>query len=163
MKYILAVLLAIIAGIAAYYFLFQSEEAKIKKRFSLLSEYVEKQGNENKLVTMAKAKKIGSLFTENATFSFPERSVEKTLTRDEIVIHAASVIGQYIEMSLKFNDMDIEVHKNDSATVRTDATVKGKISTGEYVKDDHEISCLLIKTEDEWLFSEIQIVEVFNK
>jgi hypothetical protein len=39
----------------------------------------------------------------------------------------------------------------------------GKLTTGEYINEIHELECVLIKIEDDWLFSEIKIVDVLEK
>jgi hypothetical protein len=57
----------------------------------------------------------------------------------------------------------VVVVRKESANAVLTAKLSGKLTTGEYVNEIHELECVLIKIEEDWLFSEIKIVDVLEK
>ncbi len=55
------------------------------------------------------------------------------------------------------------VVRKESANAVLTAKLCGKLTTGEYINEIHELECVLIKIEEDWLFSEIKIVDVLEK
>jgi len=47
--------------------------------------------------------------------------------------------------------------------VNLTASMKGKLTTGEFVEDLHDLKCKLQKIEDIWRLKEIEIVEVLKR
>ncbi len=73
------------------------------------------------------------------------------------------VLSQYIELSLRFYDIEINIPEKRLANAVLTAKLSGKLTSDEYVNEIHELECVLIKIEDNWLFSEIKIVDVLEK
>ncbi len=64
---------------------------------------------------------------------------------------------------MEFYDFVIGFPEEGFADVNVTARMTGKLTTGEYVDDIHELKCKLKKTEDIWLLREIEVVEVLKK
>jgi hypothetical protein len=163
LKYIIIVVLVVGAGIFAYNHFFQSEESKIKKRFDLFSKWGSKDSVENKLITANRVNNIKTLFAENCNIQAPAYSVSRNYKPQDISSIALMVLSQYFELSLRFYDIEINIPEKESANAVLTAKLSGKLTTGEYVNEIHELECVLIKIEEDWLFSEIKIVDVLEK
>lgn len=155
--------LAVIAGIIAFFWFYQSDEAKIKKRFTTISEQAEKDASENELTAALKAKKISDLFGPSCRVDIPSESVSKTIPKDEIPAHVLAARARYSKLTLKFYDIEIKFPENNVADVDLTASVDARTASGEPVNDIHEVRCTLNKIEKDWFFSKIEEVKVLEK
>ena len=162
-KNILIAGLVIIVGAAAAFYLFQSEEKKVKKQFHLLSEWVSKDAGEN-LITMArKTKSIGTLFAESCVLKSPFESVSGTYTPEEIVSYAARGRIHCSQLSLKFYDIRIRFPEKGLARATLTFKLTGRSTWGESFDETRELECSLKKIDKKWLFSDFEVVEVLRK
>ena len=162
-KYIVAAGVVLAAGIIAFFIFFQSEEAKVKKQFSVLAEKMKKTEKEAPLVAAAKANRTKELFAETCTVHAPAYSFSRDISSQDLPALVFTTRSRYSEISLEFYDFVIEFPAKDSAHVNLTASMTGKLTSGEYADDIHELKCKLKKTEDIWLFKEIEVVEVLKK
>ncbi len=163
LKYIIIVVLAVGAGMFAYNHFFQSEEAKVKKRFNLLSKWTSKDSGENKLATASRANNLKLLFAESCYIQASTYSVSRNYKPQDISSIALMVLSQYSKLSLRFYDIEINISEKESANVVLTAKLSGKLTTGENVTGVHELECVLNKIENNWLFNEIKIIDVLEK
>ena len=162
-KNILIAGLVIIVGAVAAFYLFQSEEKKVRKQFRLLSEWVSKDAGENLIVMAHKTKSIGTLFAENCRLKSPFESISGVYTPEEITSYAARGRIHCSQLSLKFYDLSIRFPEKSVARVTLTAKLAGRSSSGESFDETREIECSLKKVEKRWLFSEFEVVEVLRK
>lgn len=163
LKYIVLVVLIVGIAIFAYNHFFQSEEAKVKKQFDLLSKWITKDSAENKLVTASRVNNIKTLFAENCHIEAPAYSVSRNYKPQDISSIALMILSQYSKLSLRFYDIEINIPEKASAYAVLTAKLSGKLTTGEYADEIHELECSLSKIEDDWLLSEIKIVDVLER
>ena len=162
-KYIVIAGAVLVAGIIAFIIFSQSEEAKVKKQFNFLAEKMNKTPNETPLISVARANRIKNLFAETCTVHAPAYSFSRNISSQDLSSLVLTTRSRYSEMSLEFYDFVIEFPEEGSADVNLTASMTGKLTTGEYVDDIHELKCKLKKTEDIWLLKEIEVVEVLKK
>ncbi|MGD8984820.1 MAG: hypothetical protein PVH99_08985 [Desulfobacteraceae bacterium] len=162
-KYIVIAGAVLVAGIIAFIIFHQSEEAKVKKQFNFLAEKMNKTPNETPLISVARANRIKNLFAETCTVHAPAYSFSRNISSQDLSSLVLTTRSRYSEMSLEFYDFVIEFPEGGSADVNLTASMTGKLTTGEYVDDIHELKCKLKKTEDIWLLKEIEVVEVLKK
>ena len=162
-RHIIIALLIAGIGAVAFFVFFQSEESKVKKQFKFLSEKVSKEPGEKKLAMAVKAKQLQTLFAENCGLSVPSYAISGNYTPRDVSDLALAAFSQYSKISLKFYDMNIEITENNIARVRVTANLTGKLATGEYIDETHELKCILKKAESSWLFSDFEVVEVLEK
>jgi hypothetical protein len=155
--------LIIIAGAVAAFYLFQSEEKKVRKQFRLLSEWVSKDAGENLIIMAHKTKSIGTLFDESCKLKSPFESISGIYTPEEISSYAARGRLYCSQLSLKFYDISIRFPEKGLAKVTLTAKLTGRSSSGEHFDETHELECSLKKIEKRWLFSEFEVVEVLRK
>jgi uncharacterized protein YchJ len=162
-KNIIIVCIVIAGGLAAFFILFQSDEAKIKKRFKEMSEQVEKEGNEHDILAAAAARKIENMFTGSVHIEIPSYSVSQSFPKGEISPHALYARAQFNKMTLKFRDVEIEFPEENRAVVSVTGIFKAITKANERVDEVHEVECSFKKIEDEWFFSGITQVEVLER
>lgn len=162
-KYILIAAMIVVAGIWATIFFFPSEEKKVKKQFSLLSEWISKDPNESTLTMARKVKNIGTLFAERCELREPVYPLSGSYTREEITSIALRGRAHFFDLSLKFYDLNISFPEEGVARVTLTGKLTGKSTSGEQMDETRELECLLRKIENQWLFSQLEVVEVLKK
>jgi hypothetical protein len=162
-KHFLISLLIVIVGIGALVFFFPSEEKRVKKQFALLAERISKDSGENAFVMAQKVKNIGALFAESCDLKEPVHSLSGSYTREEITSIALRGRAYFLNLSLKFYDLNISFPEKEEARVNLTAKLTGKTTSGEYIDEIHELVSILKKIEKKWLFSQFEVVEVLKK
>jgi len=162
-KYILVAVLIIAAGVVAGSYLFQSEEKRIKKQFSLLSEWASKDSNETPFGMARKLQRIGTLFAERCEIKTHLESLSGSYTPEEISGYAARGRTLFSGLHLRFSDLKIEFPEVEAASVSLAARLTGRLTNGEYVDESHELESTLKKTGKKWLFTSFVMVEVLKK
>jgi len=162
-KYMVITGAVLAAGIIAFFIFSQSEEAKVKKQFSVLAEKIKKTEKETPLVAAAKANRIKALFAETCTVHAPAYSFSRDISSQDLPSLVLTTRSRYSKMSLEFYDFAIEFPEEGSAQVSLTARILGKLTTGKDVDDVHELRCKLQKREELWLLKEIEVVEVLEK
>jgi hypothetical protein len=158
---IAAVILSI--GIGVYLLFSQSEADKVKMQFEFIAEKINKDSNESPIIAAANANKIKEVFTDPFTVQAPAFDVFREASTDEISPFILAMRARYSEIALKFYDYVIEFPSKKTASVSVTQRMRAKLPTGENVEDINELSCQLIKVDDIWLITEIEIVEVLEK
>jgi hypothetical protein len=153
----------LIVGIGAIFFFFPNEEKKVKKQFTLLSEWVSKDYGENTFIMAQKVKNIGALFMESCELEEPVHSLSGSYTRDEITGMALRGRAHFSNLSLKFYDLNISFPEKGVAKVTLTGKLTGKSTFGEYLDETRELAFQLRKIEKKWLFSRFEVVEVLRK
>lgn len=162
-KTIVITVVAAVIGIAAFMVFSQSEEAKIKKQFKVLSEQFTKKRSESKLTSAAKAKRIKRLFAKTIGLQIPQYSIAKELDRRDLPAYILVGRAKFSEVKLKFHDIMIDFQTSDKAKVSVTATLVGGIETNEHIDEVHELECVLDKVEEDWFFRRIEVVEVLKR
>jgi len=162
-KYLLVGVLILVVGIVAGITLIPSEEKRVRKQFSLLSQWVSKSSEENAFTMLQKMKNIGTLFDEHCEMKIPDQSLSGIYTRQEVSTYAGSARSYISELDLKFHDLRIIFPEEEIARVNLTARLTGKSTAGERVDETRELECVLRKIDKQWLFSQIEVIEVLKK
>lgn len=162
-KYILVSMLMVVVGIMVIITLLPSEEKRVKKQFQLLSEWVSKSPEENALTMLQKMKNIGALFNEHCEMKIQDQSLSGSYTRQEISAYAGSARSYLSQLDLKFYDLRILFPEKETARVDLTARVTGISTAGERVDETRELECVLRKVDRQWLFSQVEVVEVLKR
>jgi hypothetical protein len=153
----------LVAGLIAFFMVSQSEEAKVKQQFEFLAEEIGKTPGESQIIAAVKANRIREAFTETCNIHAPAYSFSRDISSDELPTLALTARSGYAEISLKFYDFVIDFPGKGTAQVNVTARMEGKLKTGEFIEDLHELKCKLQKIEDIWRLKEIEMVEVLKK
>jgi hypothetical protein len=163
MKYLIVALLIAMVGVSAAFLFFPSEEKKVKKRFTLLSEQTSKDSGENTFIMANKIKGISALFGENCNFTVSDYSLSGNYTREEISGIAFRGRTHFSTLNLKFYDLKVSFPEKGLAQVNLTARLTGRSVYGEQVDETRELICLLKNVEKKWLFSSLEVIEVLRK
>jgi ABC-type multidrug transport system fused ATPase/permease subunit len=155
--------LLVAGAVIAFMLFFQTDEAKIKKKFNALAKKIDKPADESDLMAAAAANRIEKMFGKSIRIEIPSYSVDKTFPRNEISPHVLYARSQYIEMKIKFHDFQFQFPKEDTAQVNLTAVFKATTISDEPVDEVHEVECILEKIDDEWLFTGIKGVDVLER
>ena len=162
-KHLIIAVLAVGIAVWAAFYVFQSEERKVKKPFHLLEGWVSKEGGENAFVMAHKTQSIGSLFAQEFELRTEIDSVSGSYAPEEVSSLAARGRLMFSSLSLKFSDFDVKFPEEGTAKVILVAALKGKSTAGEYMDETHELECILKKIDKKWLFSYVEMVQVLKK
>ncbi len=162
-RYLLIGMLMVILGIVIAITVFPSEEKRVKRQFSLLSEWVSKSPEENAFILLQKMRNIGSLFDEHCELKTDYPSLSGSYTREEISTYVGSARSHVSRLSLKFYDLQIVFPEKDVAKVTLTARLTGRFTAGEQMDEIRELECRLRKIEKKWLFGQIEVIEVLKK
>ncbi|OGP88878.1 MAG: hypothetical protein A2156_02435 [Deltaproteobacteria bacterium RBG_16_48_10] len=158
--------LILLTGILVVFYLFPSEEKKVRKQFDLLSQYVSKKPGEDLFSMANRIKNMGKLFAEDCEFKIegdPFYSFSGKYSREEVSGYALRGRSYFSDLSLKFHDLKIEFPEKGLAKVNLTARLAGKSTARESVDEARELQCLLKKIEKKWLFSSFEVVEVLKR
>ena len=162
-KYIVTTLLVVILAIVVWVYLVQSDTKKIKKQFDSLSKLVSKEPGENPITMATKAKNIATLFAETCELTNPIDGLTETYTPAEMSSYAANSRIAFAELSLNFFDLNVEFPETGLARVTLTGNLKGRLMSGNIIDETREVQCVLKKIGRNWLFSEIEVVEVLKR
>ncbi len=162
-KHLLVLILIVILGIVVVITLIPSEEKRVKKQFQLLSNWVSKSPEENALTVLHRMKSIGNLFDEHCALQIEDRSLSGSYTRQEIATYAGGARSYVSQLDLKFYDFRITFPEKEIANVNLTARVMGRSTAGERIEETREVECVLRKMDKQWLFSQIEVIEVLKK
>ena len=163
LKYILFFFVIAGLGLLAARHFSQSEEKRVRKQFDLLSEYVSKDSDENAIALANKMQKLGSLFGDTCELQVAVELLSGTYTREEIASYAARTRARFQKVSLGFHDLEVAFPEDGHAKVTLTARLTGQTRAGEQMRETRELECLLKKSENEWLFTHIAVIEVLRK
>jgi hypothetical protein len=162
-RYLVVGALIVVVGIVVAITLIPSEEKRVKRQFSLLSEWVSKSSEENAFTMLQKMKNIGTLFDERCEMKIPDQSLSGSYTRQEVSTYAGSTRSYLSQLDLKFYDLHIIFPEKGIARVNLTARLTGSSTTGERMDETRELECVLRKIDKQWLFSQIEVIEVLKK
>jgi len=158
--------MVIVIGTLAAFYLFPSEEKRVRKQFDLLSQYVGKEPGEDAFSMANRIQNIRWLFAENCEFKFESdrlSSFSGNYTREEVAAYALRRRSYFSILTLKFYDLKVELPERGMARVHVTARLTGRSVAGENVDEARELMCGLNKIEKKWLISAIEVVEVLKK
>jgi len=151
------------AAVIIFFLFFQSDEAKIKKKFHKLAERVEKNGAEHDLIAAKKAHEIEQMFFGTVRIQIPSYKVDKTFPRSEISPHVLYARSLYQNISLTFHDFQFEFPTEENAIVEVTGVLEATTRSGQPVNEIHEAKCSLKKVDGKWMFTGIRGVQVLER
>ncbi len=166
LRYILLGIVILLIGFFSWKYFFPNEEKKVIKQFELLSQYVEKVAEEDILSAANRMKNISQLFADPCEFKIegdPSYSFIGSYSRDEIKGYTLRGRSYFSELSLRFDDYNIEFPEKNMAQVRLTGRLTGRSTAGEKVDEVRELLCILNKVGKAWLFSRLEVIEALKR
>lgn len=158
------VVIALVAGAAYFlYNFFMSDEKKVISQLDKLAQLVSKEGEEPALMMAQRIRGVADLFAETCQFSSDARHVSRTFRPDEITSHTASARANFLNLSLKFYDINVDFPEEGLARASLTAILTGLGKSDELFDETHELEVEFVKSEKGWLIQRIRAVEVLQK
>jgi hypothetical protein len=140
-----------------------SEETRVIKQFDRLSERVSRDSEETIIETARKAHSIASLFSSDCVVVTDEPALSGAYGREDMANRVSQVRSSFTRLRLRFHDLAVELDGPGSATAVVTGRVTGWTRYQERVDESREVVCTLKKTDGEWLFSRIEVVDVLER
>ena len=162
-KYLIPAVVMVLSLLACFY-IYPSEEKKIKKQLALLSEYSSKDGGESAFAMARRLDHLGALFADRVDLKAPGYELSGIHTRREIVNLAARARVVFSQMTLKFHDVSVAMSGDERAMVSATGRLKGMSAKGDSVDEVQDLDLTFQKDgEGRWLFTAVEVVEVLKK
>lgn len=157
------VIVIVVAAVFSYYHLFATEEAKIRREFRQLGKWASKSAGDTKVVLAAQINRIKQKFAEECLFTFQANDSEHRVTHQDISTRLFAMLSQYTTTKLSFYDFSVTIVNDQTAQVRVTADFQGQLTSGQSTFETHEIECLMIKTDQHWILTEITLIDVLQR
>jgi hypothetical protein len=163
-KPVIILISIIVIGIILFLFFIQSEERQVRKRFKAFARTASTQLENSPLIVAGKSKKISKFFAQTCKIEAPEYNVSRNYSQTDIHAIAFQFLKRRSELKLKFIDLQVEIPEKGTAIAISTVRIIGKVKSGEeYVEENREIECRLKKINDEWLFVNVELIDVLTK
>ena len=160
---IIIAIVIVAAGLFGYWYFSESEEDRVKERFTLLAKRVEKKGDEPVMKMALRVRGIGALFARTCVIESNRMELSGTHSPDNINTLAAAISMRFKKLSIKFVDIRVGFPQKGLAKATLTATLKGLSKSEGLIKETHEIEVELIDVDGDWYFSRISMIEVLEK
>lgn len=153
---LLAAVLA--AGVWLWTVLFPGPEKVIRKVLAAIARDATSSPNQNPLVSVANAQKLGGYFSQDVEveLNLPGRLQQTFNGRNEIVQTAAGVSSSTKGLKVQFLDVNVKVG-TDKQSATAELTLKAQL-TGDKDYIVQEMKVALQKTDGHWLIKRVETV-----
>ena len=169
MNKVVLVVLALAAAVAgAWYWLLPSEEARVRKTFTEVAAALEKNGVEENLETIRKAKRAVALVEPGCTF---ELAVGEESRRFTLSTVAADITQQVVayrmnvsRVHMSFEDLKVTLTGTDTAEAACDFFYEGD-GFGWGGRDARTLEATLRKDPESgrWRFARVRVANIIEK
>lgn len=156
------VLLVMCVVVGGVFFLLPSEEKKILKNLSSLSEYCSVTKKESVLGTLQKAALAAKLCTTPCKVQIDSLKLDDELSQNQITDHILMLKKRLSHTIFSFQDTTIVILGENQAEVTTTLHLKSE-SKDKSFSDAYELDIKVEKTGGDWRFSSFTVVEFMKK
>ena len=159
-----AILVLVLAagGAAAWYFLRDSDEVKIRRTLRELCSLATKGSGEKTASGLLKIRQVESLFAPRCHFNFKHEMFSGELSDTEIASTLARFRALFSTVSVKMRGLEITVEPPDSASAVFTGILEGRMKDGRTVSEVRDLFCSLKRIDDRWKVDRITVREVLE-
>ena len=158
-----AALLLVVAAVWTGSHCSQSEKKRVRKQFERVAELVSRDHDETIFAAARKARSIASLSSDDCVVVAEEPSLSGMHGREDVAGRVTQIRSRFARLRLRLDDLEVEIDRPDSATAVVTGRVTGWTRYQERVDESREVHCTLTKTDGEWLFARIEVVDVLER
>lgn len=162
-KRLLLIAAMVVAVVVLVMRLLPSEEKRVVRQFDRFSSWASKDQDEKPLKMTENIQKLKSLFADQCELRTDMESLGGQYSPEQIASYAMQARAYFVEVSLSFHDISVEIQEGDRAVVRLTARLQGDSVAEEKVGEVRELECELQKIGGTWLFKKIMVVEVLER
>ena len=170
-----AILVLVLAagGAAAWYFLRDSDEVKIRggaaavaccrgRTLRDLCSLATKGSGEKAASGLLKIRQVESLFAPRCHFNFKHEMFSGELSDTEIASTLARFRALFSTVSVKMRGLEITVEPPDAASAVFTGILEGRMKDGRTVSEVRDLFCSLKRIDDRWKVDRITVREVLE-
>jgi len=156
-------LLALLAS-GAWLFLRDNRTVQVRKTFHRLAGIIAKESGESPLLTAAKAERLGRLFAPECSLELPEEELTGTFAPEQLSALMVRSRAQFRSVALAFPDLVVSFPEDNLAAAAATARIQIIAQDGRVVLDEtRELECELVRTEGDWRFRQIRVIQVLQR
>jgi hypothetical protein len=159
-KKILLVLILIAA--TAAFFLFPSDEKKIRNNLDSLAEYCSSASKETAIAALKKVALAGKLCSDPCMIQIESFDIHRDFKKKELTDHILMMKKMLPDTHFTFHDTTINFPLDNRAELTTTLRLTGKIDTDRFT-EAYELSITADKIDGDWLFSSFSVVEFMEQ
>jgi hypothetical protein len=159
---VVLLLVVLTLAVGSFYFLSPGKEKQVRKQLTRLTEYADKEPAEPTLTTVAKAARIGSLFSDPCFLEIENPPMNGSYSRKEVMDRINMARNYFSQLKVSFHDIGIEFPEELRADVVLTMRLIGKRDNEDYT-DTREVEFTMEKPEKKWLISRVHLVEVLEQ
>ena len=162
-KIVILIVVIIVAALFAFRHFTESEEGRVRRRLALLSERVEKKGDEAAIKMALRVRRIGELFSRATVIEADLYDLSGDYRPENLSSLAAAISARFNTLALTFYDIRLEFLEERVALATMTATLKGRGKIEGPLDAAHEIEVELVRDEGEWYISRISLLDVLER
>ena len=161
---ILAILALAAAVFAGWYFLWPSEEARVKETFKNMAAALDKSANEPSLEAIGKARRAVALVEPGSTFEAFGKSITLSMNVPDITQRVIAFRTMAANMHFAFEDISVKFTDKTTAEATCDFFYKGD-DFGWAVRDARALDATLRKDPESgrWRFARARLSNIIEK
>ena len=162
-KYILPVIILLVA--VAGYFLFSSggEEEKIRETLKILCRMGSKSKRDNPAASALLISKTDRIFTEKFSVNINKGMFDGEYTPTAMTQDLARYRAIFSNVKVDFQDLEIFFPEKHSATVLFTGVINGNTKQGKSISEARDVECRMEKKDKDWKISRLIIREVLER
>lgn len=134
----------------------------IREQFSKIEQTSSKIKAEQPLESLSKSKEMAEFFQDPCLFTIESTRYAGPISRRELIQKISGTRNLYAHGGLKFYDISIVFHENNTALVTFTMRLQGRLNDAEF-RDIREIEASMHKINGTWLFTSIHATEVLQR
>lgn len=163
-KKLLAGSLLVAVAIAVWLiFMNDSDEKRIMKTLSGLTECVSKHPGEKTSVMLFKSQILPGYFDDMCMLKIDNTHLSGAYTPESISSHMTRIRSFFNDISLSFYDTKITFPSPDKAVVDLTGHLTGTLKRGNRINESRELKAELRKSDGKWLVYSLEVQEILKK
>jgi hypothetical protein len=151
------------AGGVYWWFRPVSDETRIKRMFSTLSELATRPEGEGASGMAYRTHRLASLFADPCELDVTYAFLSGFYSRSEITANAARARARFRHVDLDFFDLSVSPAEGNRTKAIFTVRLVGLLKSGERISEVREMEADLEKRENEWLFTRFRMIDVLQK
>lgn len=134
----------------------------IRDQFASIEQSLVKNKAEQPLESLAKSRELAEFFQDPCLFTIESTRYAGPISRRELIQKINGTRRLYVHGELKFYDLSIDLHENNTALVTFTMRLQGRLKDTDF-RDIREIEASMHKIDGTWRFTSIHATDVLQR
>lgn len=153
----------LLAGATAYWLLKKSDLDIVKSQVRELAEKCAKTGDESPITAMGSANALANLFADGCGFELDKPALGGIYKKEEIASHALLLRNYFKSAAFSIHDLEASMTTKLTAKAQFTIYVSGTLQGGDKIREARDIEAMLVKSNGQWVFSEMKAANPIRK